>query len=395
MSPGLREISETLREDGYAFLVVGESARRLYSGERPSTLQVWTNADLLYLARRFDARPLGGTGEEAGASVPALPRVAEDASVSLDAGGCLLKVESDPLLPGVLGKIPLARLKPVAVRRPFTADALLFDPGRSRFLDPSGCLTDIRGKRLRLLAPPAANPLRNLPALFRAVRMEVEEGFTPDPALLEALRGMALPLDRPALPHYRLGLLDVLTGSSPQAGLARLDDLGVLGRVIPEMEDLKGCPQDKDYHPEGDVFTHTLECFRRVRKASPALGLSLLLHDVAKPLTLAMNKRNLHFPGHSTRGAEVAGQVLRRLGFDRALIEEVKFCIRNHLLPVVVYKLSEEEVVRLVRHPAFPTLLRLYREDVRGSMGDLASYRDLVRRIAPYRPVTPSTEEDE
>lgn len=394
MSPGLREITETLREDGYAFLVVGESARRLYAGERPADLQGWTNADLLYLARRFDACPLSGTGEEAGAPAPGTLRVAEDAGIALRIEGGLLKLESDPLLSGALAKIPLSRLKQIAARRPFTADALLFDPGRGRFLDPTGCLRDIRHKVLRLLAPLAANPLRNLPALFRAVRMETEEGFTPEPAVFDTFRGMVLPLDRPAQPYHRRGLLDVLTGPTPMAGLARLDELGVLGRLIPEMEALKGCPQDKDYHPEGDVFTHTLECFRRVRKASPALGLSLLLHDVAKPLTLALNKRNLHFPGHSTRGADVAGQVLRRLGFDRALIEEVRFCIRNHLLPVVVNRSSEEEVVRLVRHPAFPTLLRLYREDVRGSMGDLASYRDLVRRIAPYRPVTDPTEED-
>lgn len=395
MKPGLREISETLRKDGYTFLVVGESARRLYAGERPSIVQGWTNADLLHLARRFDVRPLSGTGEEPETPAPGAPRVAEDAVAALETEGSLLKLESDPLLSGTPGKIPLSRLKPVASRRPFTADALLFDPGRARFLDPTGCLQDIRHKVLRLLAPLAANPLRNLPALFRAVRMEVEEGYTPEPAVLDTFRGMVLPLDRPALPYYRQGLLDVLTGDNPQGGLGRLDDLGVLGRLIPEMEALKGCPQDKDYHPEGDVFTHTLECFRRVRKASPALGLSLLLHDIAKPLTLAMNKRNLHFPGHSTRGAEVAGQVLRRLGFDRALIEDVRFCIRNHLLPVVVNRVSEEEVIRLVRHPAFPTLLRLYREDVRGSMGDLASYRDLVRRIAPYRPVTEITEDDE
>ncbi len=386
----LRETGRVLRTEGYAFLVVGESALKLYESRDQADFLVWTNADPLHLARvcgfQFAAEPEAGASE---GDAAAWPGGAGEGGAPLlcRREGVTLIAESDPLRHLSPEHLTLARLRPLAASRFFSVDALVCDPLGEKFYDPLGCRTDIKERRVRVLEAPATASVRHIPSLFRAVRMEAEESFVFDPSLDLVLKNACPPpADRAAVRAYRRGLSGALCGAAPGDSLKCLDRLGVLELLIPEIRDLKGCPQDKDFHPEGDVFTHTLECFRQVRRAPLTLALSILLHDIAKPVTLSIDKRALNFPGHSSCGARMAGGILARLGFPREVTEEVKFAIRHHLLPVVLRRLPPEDAEALVRNPWFPTVLRLYKEDVRGSGGDLVSYRSLVKSISPWLP---------
>jgi poly(A) polymerase len=198
------------------------------------------------------------------------------------------------------------------------------------------------------------------------------------------MRGAEITLTREHAPVIRQGLESVLTSRRPYRGLIRLNQLGLLLRIFPELEHLQGCPQDKEFHPEGDVFVHTLECFRYVKRPPLALALGMLFHDVGKPATLTVDK-HIHFPRHSSVGADIARGALRRLGFPRGLIEEVLFYVRNHLLRRVLRRLENGQLASFVRHPWFENLVRIYRADIQGSIGDLAEYRRVIKRIEPYR----------
>jgi len=365
VSQGLAELARLFQDSGYVFFLTGESARQFYLGRREPPFRAWTNADLIFLSRLFDA-----------------VHYPEDSSwsaeVSLDAGP--LRIACEPLWhPG--GKQPLMiRLQQISNREFFTVHGLLYDPGRSRFIDPSGCLMDVRSGLLRALAPPPEHPSSRIRRLFAAVYLECEERLDPQPELLEELATQPPSTDREWLPLIREGLAAILTSRQPYLGLQRLHSLGALLAMLPELAPLKGCPQDKEYHPEGDVFDHTLECFRRCRRLPLATALGLLLHDIGKPVTLSAGK-TVSFPRHATVGAAMAGRLLRRLGFPRELAEEVRFYISHHLLRQFLERCSAEEGEALIRHRWFENLLRIYRADIQGSSGDLSRYRDLVRRI--------------
>lgn len=374
----MAELGRRFHAGGHLFFLTGETARQWYRRRPSPVLRGWTNADLLWVAGQFEEADFTPAG---------------DWSVSVPVAGEILELTCDPLFHGRPGRARTADLQPLAARQPFTVHALLHEPVSDRFLDPLGARADVqRGVLRRVLQTPwTARSRAGL--LFEAVWLECHEGLEPEPALLAELAEVPMPRDRDEMPAVRSGLEKVLTSRDPFNGLVRLDGLGALGRLLPEMEMLKGCPQDKEYHPEGDVFTHTLECFRRRRNLPIAVALGLLLHDIGKPSTLTVGK-TLGYPGHSTAGAAVARSMLRRLGFPREVSEEVQFYIRNHLLWRILRAMNDDEVAVFARHPWFENLLRIYRADIQGSSGDLSNYRGILRRLAPFRPSRPTAEED-
>lgn len=377
MKEELAELASRFQTSGYVFFIVGESARQFYLGRREAPYRAWTNADLISLARLFDIVNCAGDG-------------VWSAEIPMSSG--LLQVVCEPLWqPG--GKHPaMPRLRQISERQAFTAHGLLYDPGRDRFIDPCGCLADVRSGRLRALSPPDDHPAARIRRLFEAVTLECEEQLAPQAELLAELASLPAPAGKEWLPLVRDGLSAVLTSRQPFIGLQRLHQLGALLEILPELTPLSGCPQDKEYHPEGDVLTHTLECFRRCRRLPLATALGLLLHDIGKPATLAAGK-TLSFPRHASVGAAMAARVLRRLGHSQELGEEVRFYVRHHLLRQYLERCSAEEGEALIHHRWFENLLRIYRADIQGSSGDLSRYRALVRQLSEIHGLRGSREQ--
>lgn len=370
MNQNLASIAQRFHHEGYCFFVVGDAARRLYQGRRLQAVDAWTNADILFVARTFDV-------DECPAE--------EECSLRFLAGEVQVNLTCDPLVACRPRTNSSRLLREVAGRQCFTIQALLFDPLQDKFLDPTSCRDDIRNRVLRTTNGALDEAgRRQLVHVFQAVHLESEEQFEPTGSLIETMQGLEIPLSRELLPVIREGLQSVLTARRPHRGLRRLHQLGLLTRILPELETLQGCLQDKEFHPEGDVFMHTLECFRHVTHAPLGMALGLLFHDVGKPATLTVDK-HIHFPRHSSVGADIARAALRRLGYPRGLSDEVQFYVRNHLLRRVLRRLENGQLAAFVRHPWFENLLRIYRADIQGSIGDLGEYRRLIRRIAPYR----------
>jgi poly(A) polymerase len=155
----------------------------------------------------------------------------------------------------------------------------------------------------------------------------------------------------------------------------------------------------KEYHPEGNVWKHTLETFRYrkpVRAPLAAafdlrLSLGLLLHDVGK--AFAESSGNHRFAGHAELGARQARRFLERLGFDAPLIEDVFYLVKNHMLPAALPRLPLTRTEEIMASPLFPALMELYRCDESSSFKGLdgyyessAAYQSYLRyRRNPYR----------
>ena len=148
---------------------------------------------------------------------------------------------------------------------------------------------------------------------------------------------------------------------------------------------MKGVAQPPQYHPEGDVWTHTLLLLEQLpHPVSPTLALGALLHDVGKPPTYRVSGR-IRFDGHVEAGEQIANGILNRLRFSRAQIDQVEALIANHMKFKDLHRMNESTLKRFLRMPEFQEHLELHRLDVLGSNRRLDNYELAKRKLAEYR----------
>jgi poly(A) polymerase len=202
----------------------------------------------------------------------------------------------------------------------------------------------------------------------------------------------------PGEEEQRLFLAGILCSPNPGLGLEFLKTAGFVGEFWPELAVLDDVDHSKEFHPEGNVWKHTLETFRYRKTAAGGrashdlvLSLGLLLHDTGK--ALAETEGNRRFSGHAELGARTARRFLERLGFDPALVNAVCYLVKNHMLPAALSRLPLRRVEEVIASPLFPSLLELYRCDESSSFKGLdgyyessAVYRSYLKfRRNPYR----------
>ena len=290
-----------------------------------------------------------------------------------------------------------------AARRDFTINAIAWDPFALRLIDPFGGEADLRARRLRHTSPAfVEDPLRVLRAMQLAGRFDL----TLDPATAKLCRSIApsfheLPVERVWHEWAKWAEKSI----RPSRGLAVLKESGWLTH-FPEIAALDGCPQDPEWHPEGDVFTHTAHCCDALAKdpewqnsAAPrrrALMLATLLHDVGKPACTRQEEKkgSLRWvsPGHEPAGVAPAETFLRAIGAPHDHAASITPLIANHMVHHHGGPdgLSSNALRRLARrlHPATITdLAAVMRADSNGrpplrSPDTLALIDDLVRRAA-------------
>jgi putative nucleotidyltransferase with HDIG domain len=173
-----------------------------------------------------------------------------------------------------------------------------------------------------------------------------------------------------------------LTEGGARRGFELLDETGLLQVLLPEIAAMKGTPQTPDYHPEGDVFVHTMLLLTHLNAPSETLAYGCLLHDVAKPVCIRHDGDRITFHGHTETGAEMAEQILQRLKRPRAVWERVSYLVRNHLRHVQAPQMRLSTLKRFLREDGIEELLELARIDALSSSGDLQHYQFCKDRLA-------------
>ena len=276
---------------------------------------------------------------------------------------------------------PGMSLRDAARRRDFTINAISWDPLTGAYEDPWDGRADLDRRLLRAvdLDTFGDDSLRVLRAVQFAARLE----FTLDPATADVCR--RIPLDD--LPAERIwGEIEkLLCSARPSIGFALALDLGLVQRVLPEMAPLVGCPQEKEWHPEGDVWTHTLMVIDRARELNGDLDRPRLLtimlgavcHDLGKPATTAFIDGRLRSHNHEDAGVEPAMRLLDRLnvhtidGFD--VRQQVAGLVAHHLKPGMLHKAGnagDGAFRRLAQKVDLELLARLARADCLGRTGN-------------------------
>jgi len=280
-----------------------------------------------------------------------------------------------------------------AMRRDFTINAVFFDPVSGQYHDYVGGRKDIEARLIRAVGDPCHRFAEDYLRMLRAARFAATLEFRIEPNTAAAIRALAGRLAQIAPERVREELNRTLCESRrPGSALRILDDLGILQVILPEVAAMKGQPQPPEFHPEGDVFTHTVRMLDLVEQPSVPLIYAVLLHDVGKPATASQdNTGRLRFHYHSSKGAEIARKILERLRFSNDEIEIIVHCVGNHMRFMDVPRMRRATLRRLVGEPSFEVELELHRLDCLASHGDLSTYEFLrkFQRELATEPVLP------
>ena len=254
-------------------------------------------------------------------------------------------------------------------RYPFTVQHLRFDPGRGVFLDPDAVYYDLR--KPELVRRGAGLQWWQVVAEAAQLASRYHFAFTVD----SPRGGVAVP---PPPGEYQRNLLEqILTGPAPDKGLRLLHETGIVASWWPELAAMANVDHAKEYHPEGDVWEHTLATFAHRKSPDLMLSLGLLLHDAGKPQ--ATPRDGKRFFAHAEIGARVARRFLARLGFAPKLIDAVAFLSRNHMMPAALGRVRPEHAEELMSSNLFPHLLELYRADMMSSFASPEPYYHACR----------------
>lgn len=237
---------------------------------------------------------------------------------------------------------PTMTPKDAAERRDFTLNAIMWDPFTGEILDPWGGVADLKAKRLRHVSDKfAEDPLRVLRAMQFAARFEFS--VAPETvALCATLTQADLPPERLMEEWTKL----LLRGRKPSVGLAFLKDCGWT-KFYPELHAIIGVPQDPEWHPEGDVWSHTLHCldaFARGRVGDRdedlIVGLAVLLHDLGKATRTKVEPHDgrIHSYGHEEAGVPLAEKFLAQVTRETKLLESVLPLVRWHAQPHELFR---------------------------------------------------------
>lgn len=258
-------------------------------------------------------------------------------------------------------------------RRDFTINALLLDVRNSQVIDYVGGRGDLEARLIRTVGDPEARFQEDHLRMLRAVRFAARLGFSLDPAAVDALRRLRTLIHRVSVERVRDEVLRILTEGGARGGFELLDQTGLLTEILPEVAAMKGVQQPPQFHPEGDVWTHTLLMLEAMGRATASLALGVLLHDVGKPPTFRVAER-IRFDGHPKLGAEMAARILSRLRCANELRDRVVSLVRDHLRFMHVRQMRASTLKRFLRAPHFHEHLELHRLDCLASHGMLENY---------------------
>jgi poly(A) polymerase len=384
-------IVRTLRDRGHQAYLVGGCVRDLLLERQPADYDVATDATPQDVMRIFP--DTYAVGAQFGVVLVPLPRIAaheqrtKQGTADADTGGFGVRRDhavevatfrsdigySDGRHPDQVrfSKDPREDVE----RRDFTINGLLLDPMTGEVLDFVGGRDDLAAHMVRAIGEPERRFTEDKLRMLRAVRFAARFDYAIDLATLAAIQKLAPQIRQVSQERVRDELTKMLTEGRAQRAFQLLDETSLLAEVMPEIAAMKGVEQPPQYHPEGDVFVHTLLLLENLpHPTTNTLAWGALLHDVGKPSTFRVAPDRIRFDGHVEVGVKMAEAICRRLRFSSDDTEQILALVQNHMRFADVARMRESTLKRFLRMPHFDEHLELHRIDCAASHGDLSLY---------------------
>jgi poly(A) polymerase len=361
-----------LRENGHDAYTVGGAVRDRLLSRQPMDVDVATSATPEQVAALFRRTvPVGAAfgvmivvGEETQTEV---------ATFRID-GGYIDGRHPDA--------VEFSDARNDAERRDFTINALFYDPLSEQVIDFVGGLADLARGCLRTVGDPVRRFGEDYLRMLRAVRFTTRYDFALSPDTAAAITKFADRVGQISAERIFTELTKMLIGPHPHKAIASLADCGLLEQLLPEVTALRGVQQPAEFHPEGDVWVHTLLLLSHMAHPSSELAWGVLLHDIGKPPTFEIGSHGREtFPNHASVGAEMAEAILRRLKCSKDMIEQVRTLVHYHMSFADVKRMRAATLRRMIGRDTFSLELELHRIDCMACHGKLGNWTFLLDAI--------------
>ena len=405
-------IVRTLRERGHQAYLVGGCVRDMLLGREPADYDVATDATPDEVMRIFPQTY--AVGAQFGVVLVPVPDITENPVIPSEAG--VSRSESRAQTRDLLVErshaphVEVATFRSVigysdgrhpdqvrfsrdpredVQRRDFTINGLLLDPLTGKVLDYVGGQRDLQVKVIRAIGDPTLRFAEDKLRMLRAVRFAARFEYAIDPATLAAIQSLAPQIHQVSRERVRDELTKMLIEGHARRAFKLLDETGLLREVLPEIEAMKGVEQPPEFHPEGDVFVHTMLLLENLpHPCPPTLAWGGLLHDVGKPPTFRRAPDRIRFDSHVDVGVKMAEAILRRLRFSNDDTAQILALVDNHMRFGDVEKMKAATFKRFVRLPRFDEHLELHRLDCKASHRKLRMYDYTRQKIAELTPAS-------
>ena len=367
-------IVRELRQAGYDAYLVGGCVRDLLLGREPADYDVTTSAPPREVMGIFPQTY--AVGEQFGVVLVPIRHDGSDGQDNYSIEVATFRSDSaysDGRHPDSVQFSSDARLD--VQRRDFTINGLLLDPVSQEVLDYVGGREDLKQGIIRTIGDPRQRFAEDKLRMLRAVRFAARFGYTIDPVTFRTIRDLAAQIQQVSRERIRDEILKMLTEGRARRAFELLDETGLLEQVLPEVKRMQGVQQPPQFHPEGDVWVHTLMLIQGLPPNCPrTLALGVLLHDVGKPPTFRVAPDRIRFDGHAEIGTRIAEEICRRFRLSNEETEQVCALVANHMRFSDIRKMKRATLKRFLRLPGFDEHLELHRLDCLASHRDLSLY---------------------
>ena len=268
-----------------------------------------------------------------------------------------------------------------ALRRDFTINGMFWDPIADRVFDFVNGQEDIKNEVIRFIGSPEDRIQEDNLRMLRALRFADRFSFTIDIKSFEAIKRNSFKIKRISKERIQQEMVKVFTRST---GVLFFDHListylGIF--IIPELFLLVyECPQDEQYHPEGNGYIHTRAVLKNLLEANYKVRIAGLLHDIGKPLTYKLVNNKITNHGHAELGFEMSTMILEQLKFSNNDVNYIANLVKDHMKIKDVALMKKSTFKRLANQPYFIDLLKLCKADCLASSGDLSDYTTVLNR---------------
>ncbi len=386
-------IIQTLLQHGFQAYLAGGCVRDLLLKRDPSDYDVATSATPEQVMEIFPETYAVGAqfgvvlvplpeergGEDSVHSVPPKSKAVEVATFRSDLG------YSDGRRPDEV-RFSQDPREDVA-RRDFTINGMMLDPVSGEVLDFVGGREDLEAGIIRTIGDPEKRFAEDKLRMLRAIRFAARFEYKIEAETFAAIQRHAHEIRVVSSERVRDELTKMLTEGHARRAFLLLDESRLLMEVLPEISAMKGVEQPPEFHPEGDVFVHTLLLLDNLpHPCPPTLAWGALLHDVGKPATFRVAPDRIRFDNHVDVGVKIAEEICERLRFSNHDAAQILALVDNHMRFGHATRMKESTLKKFLRMPAFDEHLALHRADSLASHGNLSTYEFLQKKLTEIPP---------
>jgi poly(A) polymerase len=382
-------IVQTLRQQGFQAYLVGGCVRDLLLGREPKDYDVATSATPQEVMRIFpETYAVGAQFGVVLVPAPESSSAAESRAKSHAVEVATFRSDigySDGRHPD---EVRFSRdPREDVARRDVTINGMLLDPASGEVLDFVGGRQDLKDGIIRTIGDPEQRFAEDKLRMLRAVRFAARFGYAIEPGTFSAIQKVADQIQIVSRERVRDELTRMLTEGHARHAFTLLDESGLLKHVLPDISAMKGVEQPPEFHPEGDVFVHTLMLLDNLPNPCPlTLAWGALLHDVGKPPTFRVAPDRIRFDGHVEVGVKMAEEICRSLRFSNDETEQILALVDNHMRFGHATRMKESTLKKFLRLRAFDEHLALHRADCLASHRNLSTYEFVQQKRAEIPP---------